>query len=50
VILVTSQRLSADECNRARVSQVLSKSALTRDSLRDAIQQAIAGAAPGNVS
>ena len=51
VILVTSQLLSMDERARFGVDRaVLSKSALTRDALRAAIQQAVAGGLHGDLT
>jgi CheY-like chemotaxis protein len=41
VILVTSQRLSADELRNAGDPPLLSKSALTRDALQSAIRRTI---------
>jgi CheY-like chemotaxis protein len=44
VILVTAQRLSIDELNRFGTAQVLSKSGLTREALRAAIDNAVSAA------
>jgi signal transduction histidine kinase/CheY-like chemotaxis protein len=47
VILVTSQRVSADDVERLGISEpVLSKSSLTRDMLRSAIDKAVAPSEP----
>ena len=45
IVILTSHRLSAEEMAPADRIQVLSKSQLTRDSLRSALRQAAASAA-----